>query len=194
MPATDNPPHDQPATTQASPVYPPLPWKRMTAAALGLYVLDQATKWAVVLNVSLGEVIPVWGSFFKLTHVTNTGMAWGMGQGNNGVFIVLCIVTMIALVILAAKGAFICRWTRTGVALLMAGVAGNLTDRLIHGHVVDFLDFTFRFGDWRYDYPTFNVADMCIVTAALLFVISSIWAPADPGTKPKAPRNAEQAG
>lgn len=147
----------------------------MAGIALGLFALDQVTKWAILANLEFREHVPVWGDFFALTHVYNTGMAWGLGQGNNSVFIGLCVATLIALIILTAKGSFICTWTRTGVALLIGGVAGNLTDRIIHGHVVDFLDFTFSWGTWRYAYPTFNVADICIVSAAFLFIIGSFF-------------------
>lgn len=152
-----------------------VPWGRMVSLALALYSLDQITKWSVVTNIHKGEFVPVIKGFFALTQAHNTGMAWGLGQGNNGVFVGLCVATLIALVLLTAKGAFICKWTRTGVSLLMAGVAGNLTDRIVHGHVIDFLDFTFSWGDWSYGYPTFNVADICIVSAAVLFVIGSFF-------------------
>jgi signal peptidase II len=164
----------------SAPSAPPkpvaVPWGFMLGLAAGLYALDQATKWAIVANLEHRQYIPVIGDdFFGLTLVYNTGMAWGLGQGNNGLFIALCVATLVALVFLTAKGNFVCGWTRTGVALLMAGVSGNLTDRIIHGYVIDFLDFTFSWGDWRYAYPTFNVADICIVTAAFLFIVGSFF-------------------
>ena len=70
---------------------------------------------------------------------------------------------------LAHRGAFADRLSRWGVALLLAGILGNLTDRLLHGHVVDFLLFHWR--EWSY--PAFNVADSAITVGAALLIIDS---------------------
>ena len=163
-----------PAAAPAGPTIQ-VPWARMLTISLALFSLDQITKWAIITNLQHREIIPVIGDFFGLTLVYNTGMAWGLGQGNNALFIGLCVATLGTLLYLTHRGNFICNWTRTGVALLMAGVSGNLADRIAHGYVIDFLDFTFSLGNWHYAYPTFNVADICIVSAAFLFIIGSFF-------------------
>ena len=61
-----------------------------------------------------------------------------------------------------------------GAALLASGIVGNLTDRLLHGYVVDFLDVILP---WYGHWPAFNVADSCICVAAILFLISGFVAP-----------------
>jgi len=61
--------------------------------------------------------------------------------------------------------------SRTAAALLYAGIAGNFTDRMLHGYVVDFLKFDLRFMIW----PSFNVADACVVSAAILLGLSSFF-------------------
>jgi signal peptidase II len=80
---------------------------------------------------------------------------------------------LIGLVFFYLRGAFDDRPSRWGVALLLAGILGNLTDRLIHGHVVDFLLFNLhvRFAD---PWPAFNVADACICTATGLFILAAL--------------------
>jgi signal peptidase II len=114
------------------------------------------------------EVIP---NFFYLCHWANTGAAFGSFKDSNMFFIGLSLVALIGVLVFAARGAFADRPSRWGVALLVGGILGNLTDRIIHGHVVDFLlfDLHVRFAN---PWPAFNVADSCICIAAGLFIIA----------------------
>lgn len=138
--------------------------------ALPLYVLDQITKAFVLKFVDGDALIPVVPGFFNIVHVYNTGAAFGMLKGANTFFLVLSVVALIVLAVLIRRGAFADRLTKLGAALMVSGVAGNMTDRFLHGHVVDFLDFILPiYGRW----PAFNVADSCICIAAGLFVISA---------------------
>ena len=75
---------------------------------------------------------------------------------------------------MAKRGCFLDTPTRLGAALLASGILGNLTDRLLHGYVVDFLDVILP---WYGHWPAFNVADSCICVAAFLFLISGFTAP-----------------
>lgn len=135
-----------------------------------LYLLDQLTKWAVLFIVPEGQEIPVIPGFFNIVRVYNTGAAFGMFQRASAFFAILSAVAFFILVWLMRKGAFQDKLSCAGAALLLAGIAGNLTDRLWHGHVVDFLDFILPFyGHW----PAFNVADSCICVAAALFFIAA---------------------
>ncbi len=147
--------------------------------AIPAYVLDQATKAAILAWVPPGAEIPVFPGFFNIVHVHNTGAAFGMLQGANAFFTILSLAAFLVLAFLIRRGAFQDRLTRIGVALLLAGIAGNLTDRLLHGKVIDFLDFLLPlYGRW----PAFNVADSCICIAAGLFFLSAL-----PGKKRSAP-------
>ena len=139
--------------------------------ALPLYALDQATKWWVFKNIPYGQD-PRPSEWFQLCHWTNTGSAWGMFKDGNTAFIVLSFAALIGLVVFYLRGAFPDALSRWGVALLVGGILGNLTDRLVHGHVIDFL--LFNFGVWAFDpFPAFNVADSCICIAAGLFILGS---------------------
>jgi len=144
--------------------------------ALPLYALDQVTKYLTLKHIPFGDSVTVIPNFFSLVHVSNTGAAFGMLQHNNAFFIALATLAIVVLVILRWRGAFRGRAETAAWALLLSGVAGNLTDRLLHGSVVDFLSFILPFyGEW----PAFNVADSCIcVAAALLIGVSLFGKPA----------------
>ena len=146
--------------------------KFLLAIALPLYVLDQATKLWIVQNFWLHEQRSVIPGTFDLVYFANTGAAFSMFSDNNRFFIGLSFVALIGLVVFYLRGAFTDRHSRWGVALLLAGILGNLTDRLLHGHVVDFLlfDLHVRFAN---PWPAFNVADSCICTATGLFILAA---------------------
>ncbi|MDB6148852.1 MAG: lspA [Chthoniobacter sp.] len=147
--------------------------KFLAAVALPLYALDQVTKWWVVRNLEFGGERTIILGFFDLVHLGNTGAAFSMFSGNNFFFIVLSVVTLIALLIAFARGAFPDRHSRWGVGLLTAGILGNVTDRLVHGHVVDFLVFDLHV--WPADpWPAFNVADSCICIAVGFFLLATL--------------------
>jgi signal peptidase II len=144
--------------------------KLWLSISLPLYVVDQITKALVLAHISTEETIPMIPGFFNLVQVHNTGAAFGMLKDNNLFFVVLSCCALIILAILGWKGVFEDGPSRWAAALLVAGVAGNLTDRILHGYVVDFLDFILPvYGRW----PAFNVADSCICIAAGLFVLAS---------------------
>lgn len=139
---------------------------------LPLYGLDQLTKEIVLRTIAEHEVLPVIPGWFFLVQWHNTGAAFSLLSNNNLFFVVLSAVALIVIAVLAARGAFRAAPARVGAALLVAGVLGNLTDRLRHGHVIDFLLVDLHV--WPANpWPAFNVADACICAAAGLFIIHS---------------------
>jgi signal peptidase II len=148
--------------------------KFLFAIALPLYALDQATKWWIVRHLELHEDRPIVPEFFDLVYFENTGAAFSAFAGRNGFFIAISTLALIALVYYWRRGVFKDRPSRWAAALLTAGILGNLTDRLAHGHVVDFLlfDLHVRFAD---PWPAFNVADSCICAATGLFIFAAIF-------------------
>jgi len=137
---------------------------------ISLYTLDQITKRWIVANFESYSAIQVIPGWFNVVYVVNTGAAFGSFKDSNPFFIGISVVTLLALLVFQWRGAFRDGWTKTGVALLIAGILGNLTDRFLYGHVVDFLDFHMGEHHW----PSFNVADSCICVAVGLFLIGSI--------------------
>ena len=132
-----------------------------------LALLDQASKVLVLRFIPFQGSIPIVPGFFNLTHVYNTGAAFGMLHDSNLFFIVVSSVAFVGLV--AMRRHFEGTLMRWGWMLLLAGIIGNVSDRLRLGHVVDFLDFQIG----SYHWPSFNVADSCICIAAGLFLLGS---------------------
>ena len=148
--------------------------KKLLLISLPLYLLDQLTKALVVRNLEIGDGVAVIPGFFTLVHATNTGAAFSMFENQNLFFVILSAAVLGMLAFFYKKGAFPGRWPQAGLALFVAGILGNLTDRLVHGHVVDFLsvDLHVRFAN---PWPTFNVADSCICVAAAIFACHSLF-------------------
>ena len=153
--------------------------------SLPLYLLDRVTKYWVLHSIDPDQPVVVVPSFFHLVNITNTGAAFGSFKNNNASFIVIsCIAFLFALVLLLARHEYVSSdqpkslwWTRNfwrdvSLALLLAGVLGNLTDRLLYGHVIDFLLFDLHV-PFAHLWPAFNVADSCICIAVAFFIIHS---------------------
>jgi signal peptidase II len=143
--------------------------KMLLTLTFPIFLIDQITKWAVLATITTDEYVPVIPGVFNLVQVHNTGAAFGMLKDNNVFFIGLASIALVVLAIMARRGCFMDKPTRVGAALLTSGVLGNLTDRLIHGYVVDFLDVILP---WYGHWPAFNIADAAICTAAGLFLLS----------------------
>ncbi len=139
---------------------------------LPLYALDQLTKQLVMRSISPYEARSVVPDFFNLVNVPNTGAAFGSFKGNNTFFVIISLIALVVVTVLLMRHWRSDPWRDVSLALLLAGILGNLTDRLLYGHVVDFLLFNLhiRFAD---PWPAFNVADSCISIAVVLFIIHS---------------------
>ena len=145
----------------------------LAAIALPLYALDQLTKWWIIRAIDQeAEPREIIANFFYLCHWTNTGAAFGSFKDSNQFFIVLSLLTLCGLIFFYLRGTFTDALSRWGAALLVAGILGNVTDRFLHGHVVDFLLFDLHV-PYASPWPAFNVADSCICIAAALFIIAS---------------------
>jgi signal peptidase II len=142
--------------------------------SLPLYALDQFTKQLVLRSISPYEARIVVPDFFSLVNVTNTGAAFGSFKGNNVVFIIISVIALAIVTTLLIRPRRPDRLRDLSLGLLLAGILGNLTDRLLYGHVIDFLLFNLhvRYAD---PWPAFNVADSCISIAVVLFIVHSFW-------------------
>lgn len=129
------------------------------AAFAALLAADRATKLWAMRDLRVNGPIPVL-PFFELSYVENTGAAFGLGHGANGLFIAISLALIAVLVRLLT------RWPKddvklqAGGLLVLAGAFGNLYDRLFYRYVVDFL--------YLHHWPVFNVADSCITVGACL--------------------------
>jgi len=145
-------------------------------AALVL-LLDRITKWAVAANIAPHVSVSVIPGFFSLTHVENTGAAFGLFAESPVQWKVAALVSfsILALIVVSAllwKNGHSLTTTSIGLSLILGGAMGNLWDRMVSGHVVDFLDFYMG----NYHWPAFNVADSAIVIGAILLVSEIVFA------------------
>jgi len=142
--------------------------------SLPLYALDQWTKQLVLRFIRPDESRVVIRDFFSLVNVTNTGAAFGSFRNNNTLFIVISTAALLVVLMLLLRRHPTDTWRDVSFALLLAGILGNLTDRLLYGHVIDFLLFDLHI-PYAHPWPAFNVADSCISIAVVLFVLHSFW-------------------
>src|SRR5262245_60297873 len=140
--------------------------------SLPLYALDQLTKHWVMRSISPYDARVVVPDFFSLVNVTNTGAAFGSFKGNNTFFVAISVIALVVVTILLVRPRRSDLWRDVSLALLLAGILGNLTDRLLYGHVIDFLLFDLHV-PYAHPWPAFNVADSCISVAVVLFIIHS---------------------
>jgi signal peptidase II len=140
--------------------------------SLPLYALDQLTKRMVLRLISPDDPRVLLPDFFSLVNVTNTGAAFGSFRGNNAFFVIISSIAFVIVLGLLLRPRAPDRLRDLSLALLLAGILGNLTDRLLYGHVIDFLLFDLHF-PYAHPFPAFNVADSCISIAVVLFIIHS---------------------
>jgi signal peptidase II len=140
--------------------------------SLPLYALDQLTKHLVLAHISPDEPHRVVPGFFHLVNITNTGAAFGSFKDNNAFFVVISCVALFFVVGLLVRRRSADAWRDVSLGLLLAGILGNLTDRLLYGHVIDFLLFYLHV-PYAHPWPAFNVADSCITVAVFCFVVHS---------------------
>jgi len=145
------------------------------SVALAVVVADQVTKWLIVQNVPLFSKIPV-TSFINITHQENPGAAFSFladaGGWQRWFFAVLAAVVSL----------FILHWLwqlrlqhvpllAAGLTLVLGGAIGNLVDRLLHGHVIDFIQVLI----YGWPFPSFNVADAGISVGAGLLIVDALF-------------------
>lgn len=147
----------------------------MTVAGL-VVIADQAAKALVRERVALYESVSVIPGLFDLTHVRNTGAAFGLLNAVDFPFksIVMMIVGFGALIAIAGYAVRLGtheRLARVGLALILGGAVGNLIDRALHGYVLDFVDVYWR----GVHFWAFNVADASITVGAILVIFEVLF-------------------
>jgi signal peptidase II len=139
-----------------------------------VFALDQLTKSWINARLPLGSYGPagrtVVPGFFNLVHVGNTGAAWSMFTGASTALALLAGGTLLAIFFWRRQLGLRQPAVQLAFGLLGGGIAGNLVDRLVHGHVIDFIDLHFG----SYIYPTFNVADSAICVGVFWYVLWSL--------------------
>ena len=165
----------------------PISSDRLTLGlALTILGLDQLTKWMVMRWMEFGAEQTILEGFFKLVHWGNTGAAWSIFRHHNNWLAVFSAIAMLALWGWRRHFEYHQRLGQIALGLLFGGIVGNLLDRIVHEHVVDFLRFYWnRRSGAELGFPAFNVADSAICTAvAILLILSWQAEPVSDSEKP----------
>lgn len=158
---------------------------RYLFVSFGVIILDQWTKWLVELHLPHHAAHPLIPGFLNLTHVRNTGVAFGL-FASDGVGSGTWLLTLLGLAALTAVGVYFWyapvrdRLLLVALALVVGGAVGNLIDRVSSGAVTDFIDAYVGTHHW----PSFNVADSAISIGIVLMAIDSFRARKDPSPQP----------
>jgi signal peptidase II len=142
-----------------------LQWAGLVAVAVAAVVADQVTKRAIEHRLALEEthrVLP----FLTITHVRNSGIAFGIFPGRLGIVSILTAVAVVWMLVHFARSGSRHVLFPVALGLLVGGSVSNLADRVFQGHVTDFIHIS--------HWPTFNLADSFIVTGVALLAIGLI--------------------
>lgn len=133
---------------------------------LPVLIFDQLTKYLAIKFLAPSGVVKIL-PFFNLVYVENTGTAFGMFKFlSNEIFILIALGATVFLIYMHIKDPQ--NWFI--YSLLVAGALGNTIDRIIYGHVIDFIDLHLREFHW----PAFNVADSAITIGIVLFLYKNL--------------------
>ena len=148
-------------------------WMLVIAAAV--IVADRLSKQWVSAHLGLGQAIVEIPKVFRITHVLNTGAAFSMFENMNehtvrNLLVAFSIIAVIVVLVLLWKLGRTFSMTSVALALILGGALGNLYDRVMYSHVVDFLEVHIV----HYHWPDFNVADSCIVIGACLLLLEML--------------------
>lgn len=136
-----------------------------------VFVLDRITKAAVVASLPLYETREILGPYVRLSHVRNTGAAFGLAQDRTTLLSVLSIFAVLAILYYYRTLAMRSPLLAGTLGMQLGGALGNLVDRLGQGYVVDFIDVGFDPGP---RFWSFNVADSSIVVG-IIAVVGLLW-------------------
>lgn len=135
--------------------------------AFFIYLIDQLTKTAIKKTLTALDTVRV-TPFLSLVYVENTGSAFGMFRSlGNAFFITISIVAVAFIGFLIYREPA----NRLAYSLLIAGALGNMTDRVIYGYVVDFIDLHIG----NYHWYAFNVADASLTVGMVLLIVNTFF-------------------
>lgn len=133
-------------------------------------IIDIVSKFIISRICTLNNSVSVINNFFSITYTHNYGGAWSILSSSTLFITVISIIVIIGIIYYMYKHKINNNFEKMGYILLLSGAIGNLIDRIIYGYVIDFLDFNI-FG---YNFPIFNIADICIVCGIFIIVIMQI--------------------
>jgi signal peptidase II len=170
---TEDVQHFEPTATAAAAADPGK--LRYLLVSLAVVVLDQWTKWLVEVHLAHHSAQPIVPGFLNLTHVRNTGVAFGLfashGMSASWMLTGLGLLALSAVSVYFGYASPHDRGLLVALALVVGGAIGNIIDRIASGAVTDFIDVYVGSHHW----PSFNIADAAISIGIALMAIDSLW-------------------
>ena len=141
--------------------------KKVYIITLLSFIIDQVSKALVSTCFSLNESVRLINNFLYLNYINNTGASFSILTNKKYLLIILSLIAIVIIIryINTFKNTI---FNRIGLGLLLGGILGNLSDRILFGYVKDFISL-YIFG---YSFPVFNIADICIVVGVIILIIS----------------------
>lgn len=145
--------------------------RSLPALLLGfaVFMLDQVSKGMALNHLEWGQPVEIIPGFFNLVLIYNKGAAWGILRDQGWGLTLLAFVALVFLLAIRRHFTHVGRTPRIALGLLIGGISGNLMDRLLYGHVIDFLSFYIG----KFQWPAFNVADSAICIGVGLYLFDS---------------------
>lgn len=141
--------------------------KKITLLSLLVVIIDRLTKILVTANVNLNSSIVLINDFLSITYVKNIGAAFSILEGNTILLIVVSIIALILIYLFLIKNHKLSSLEIFSYSLLIGGIIGNLIDRILYHHVIDFIHFEI----FNYHFPIFNIADVAIVIGIMIMIL-----------------------
>ncbi|GMA61814.1 signal peptidase II [Alicyclobacillus fastidiosus] len=143
-----------------------------------IYVLDQLVKWLIRANLPVFHAVTIIPDVVEFLHIQNTGGAFSIFPNQIWLFVLVAVFVVVAVVVIERKyrpG----KLAQVGLGLLLGGAVGNMTDRIIHHSVTDYVYFSIV------HFAIFNLADAAIDVGVLLLLINSFRSPKNTKTETK---------
>lgn len=132
-------------------------------SAVCVLILDQVTKYIIIEKLPISSEIEVIRGFFYITHLKNTGAAFGLFQDSTRTLTIISFVAIALIIILKIMLKLNYAFYNVSLGFVLGGALGNLIDRYFVGEVTDFINLTF--------WPVFNIADSFIIIGFCLIII-----------------------
>ena len=128
--------------------------------------MDQIIKHLIQTTIPYGHSIPLLGNFLKLTHIRNTGAAFSLFTGYSSYLVIIGAIIVCVLIYFHYHASRKDLFVQSALAFILGGSLGNLSDRIFHSYVVDYVHFYFC--------PIFNLADVMINVGIVMLILHLI--------------------
>jgi len=149
---------------------------RFAVIALVVVILDLLTKYQVAAALRPGQYIEVIPGFFRISHLLNSGVAFGLFADHTSawkpyILAAMAVVAVVVIVIYSLRMPPERKFLQAALAMITGGILGNFIDRIVQGSVVDFIELHIQN---RFYWPTFNLADSAITVGIVMLLIDTI--------------------